>query len=132
MLALLLITVAAAADDKGQSKPATPEEESKALVKEFYEQTHAFSFKANSDEERAKAVARMDKLRILCLELAEKNPKDALRRSFVEALRELSDLGPALLTARPSWAAVRVQRLGERSASPRVPLRPGRSFPNRG
>src|SRR5262245_9275760 len=74
----LLLSTAGAADDKGLHGPATPANQYKALVQEFYEQTHVFSFKAKTEEERKKAVERMDKLRLTLLELAEKNPKGAV------------------------------------------------------
>jgi Transposase DDE domain len=58
--------------------------------------------------------------------------KDALRLSFVEALRELLDVWESLLIAGPWWAChVLIPRLLERVAQHEVPLRPGRSFPRR-
>jgi hypothetical protein len=65
-----------AAQDKGRDKSATPADRHKALVKDFYETTHVFSFKAKTDADRNKAVARVAALSLRCLELAEKNPKD--------------------------------------------------------
>jgi hypothetical protein len=63
---------------EGQDKPATPAEQYKALVNEFYDATQVFSFKAKTDEERNEAVARVDKLRLRLLDLAEKNRKDPI------------------------------------------------------
>src|SRR5262245_42837075 len=76
ILVLLLGLPVAAAADETEDKPATPAEQYQALVKAFYEETHVFSFKAKTDEERNAAVARVDKLSPRLLELAEKNPKD--------------------------------------------------------
>ena len=71
-------------------------------------------------------------VRWLLVEAAAAHQADPLRLSFVEALRELQDLRPALLVARPRWAAaVLLPRLLERIAGHRVPLRPGRRFPRR-
>ncbi len=97
-----LFALLATAGDARQDKPATPAEQYKALVKEFYEQTHVFSFKAKTDEERTKAVARVDDLRLRCLELAEKNPKEALA---LDALTQVVTLETWLEnnTAHPGW-----------------------------
>jgi hypothetical protein len=71
-------------------------------------------------------------VRWLLVEAAAAQGADPLRLSFVEALREVTDLRPALLTARPSWASsVLWPRLLERLASHAVPLRPGRHYPRR-
>lgn len=70
-------------------------------------------------------------VRWLLVEAAQAHGADPLRLSFVEALRELDDLRPALLVARPAWAAVLLPRLLDRLASHRVPSRPGRRFPRR-
>src|SRR5262245_6059016 len=98
----LLLSTAGAAHDKGQNKPATPANQHKALVKEFYEQTHVVSFKAKTDEERKTAVARVDKLRLKCLDLAEKNAKDAIA---LDALTQVVTLETWLEnnTSHPGW-----------------------------
>src|SRR5262245_24327621 len=76
-LGLLLGLSVAAAGDKRGDKPATPEDRYKALVKEYYEATNAF-WKAQTEEERKQAVARVDRLPLQVLEMAEKNPKSPL------------------------------------------------------
>jgi hypothetical protein len=53
---------------------------------------------------------------------------DPLRLSYREALRELADLGPALLKAGPRRVGPLVQRLVERLGSHAVPYRPGRHY----
>jgi hypothetical protein len=60
----------------GQVKPPTPAEQYQALLKEFYGAAHLFSFKARNDEEKNEAVARVARLRLQALELAEKHPGD--------------------------------------------------------
>ena len=66
------------AEDEGPDKPAAPAEQYKALVKEFYDAARRAFHQAETDEERKKAVARVDKVTLLLLELAEKNPKDPI------------------------------------------------------
>jgi hypothetical protein len=68
-------------------------------------------------------------VRWLILETAAQHELDPLRISFVEALRELHALRPALLMASPDWARALLTRLMKRIASHLVPLRPGRSYP---
>ena len=61
-------------------------------------------------------------VRWLLVEAGAAHGADPLRLSFVEALRELADVRPALLTASPEWAAdVLLPRLLGRLASHRVP-----------
>lgn len=98
----LLLCLSVAAGDERRDKPATPSEQVKALGKEFYEQAHVFSFKAKNDEERTKAVERVDNLRLRCLELAEKNPKDAIA---IDALTQVVTAETWLEnnTAHPGW-----------------------------
>jgi putative IMPACT (imprinted ancient) family translation regulator len=107
----LLFSVLPAAGGEGRDKPATPAEQFKAIVSEFYDLTHVHSFKAETDAERAKAVERMDRLRLRCLELAEKNPKDAIAR---DALTQVVTVETWLEnnTAHPGW--------GKDSAGPRA------------
>src|SRR5438552_7378340 len=75
-IVVLLLGLSVAAEDKSADKPGTPAEQYKALVKEFYAAANIAYWKAETDEERNKAVARLDKLTRLLLELAEKNPKE--------------------------------------------------------
>ena len=78
-LVLVLALAVAAAECAGQSKPATPAEQYKEILKEYQV---AASGGGGSDEERRKIIARVDKLRdgiaLKFLELAEKNPKDPI------------------------------------------------------
>src|SRR5262245_6389196 len=74
---VLMLGLSVAALDEGKDKSASPAEQYKALVKEFYEAANAH-FKATTDKERNKAVARVDKLSPRLLELAEKNPDDPI------------------------------------------------------
>ncbi len=79
LLVLMLgLSVVVAGGVEGQDKSATPGEQYKALVSEFYDATQVFSFKAKNDAERDEAVARVDKLRLRLLDLAEKSPKDPI------------------------------------------------------
>ena len=77
ILVLLLGLSVAAAGDERQDKPAAPAENYQALVKEYQQATNAF-WKAQTDAERKQAGARVDKLPLRLLELAEKNPKSPL------------------------------------------------------
>jgi hypothetical protein len=61
-----------------QEKQATPAERYKAMAEEFFDLTQVVAFKAKNDEERIEAVARVDKLRLRLLDLAEKNPRDPI------------------------------------------------------
>lgn len=75
---VIVLSLPAAATQERQDKPASPAEQHKALVKEFYEMAQVFSFKAKSDQEKDQAVARVAQLRLRLLELAENNPKDPI------------------------------------------------------
>src|SRR5262245_12159227 len=75
---VLVFGLSVAAAEEGQGKPATPAEKYQALVKDFYQTAHVFSFKAKTDEERNKAVAHVATLALRCLELAEITPKDPI------------------------------------------------------
>src|SRR5262245_37735732 len=101
ILALVLLGTARA-DDKGQDKPATPADQYKALVKEFYELTHVFSFTARTEEERKQAVARMNELRLASLALAEKNPRDEVALDAMTQAITL-ELWLENNTAHPGW-----------------------------
>jgi hypothetical protein len=78
ILVLLLGLSGPAAGDERRDKPATPEEQYRALAREFHEVANAFSFKATTDEERIEPLARMVQLSPRCLELAENHPKDPI------------------------------------------------------
>ncbi|MBI4585001.1 MAG: hypothetical protein HY717_13395, partial [Planctomycetes bacterium] len=67
----------AAADAKGQDKPATPVEQYQALLKERQNVPEDLS-KAKSDEERKKVLARVENLPLRFLALAEANPEDPI------------------------------------------------------
>jgi hypothetical protein len=67
----------AAAGDEGKDRSDSPAEQYQALVKEFYEAANVH-FKATTDEERNKAVARVDRLSPRLLELVEKNCDDPI------------------------------------------------------
>jgi len=73
---LIVLSLSVAAGDDARDKPATPEEQYKALVKEFYQAAN-LSFNATTDEERAKQVARAITLAPRLLELAEKHRHEA-------------------------------------------------------
>ena len=77
ILVFLLGLSLAMAEDQSADKPTTPEEQYKSLVKEYYSATNAF-WKAQTDEERKRAAARVDKLPLRLLELAQKDPKSPL------------------------------------------------------
>src|SRR5262245_4688534 len=74
-LALLLGALAAAADEQGQSKPATPAQQYRALVKEQQGLPDDLA-SARTAEERKKVLARLQALPQRFLALAEKHPKD--------------------------------------------------------
>ncbi len=82
ILVLLPGMAVVAADDKGQSKPATPAEQYQALLKERQTVPEALS-KAQTEEERKQLLARLGQLPLRFLELAEQHPKDPVA---VEAL----------------------------------------------
>jgi hypothetical protein len=80
---LLLALPAARADDKPKDKPTMPQEQYKALLKEYQDAIGAFSEayqKVKTDEERVKFLKekypKPEQLAAKFLELAEKNPKD--------------------------------------------------------
>ena len=73
---LMMLSLSLAAGDDAKAKAATPEEQYKALVKEFYQAAN-LSFNATTDAERAKQVARAIPLAPRLLELAEKHPNEA-------------------------------------------------------
>jgi len=72
-------------------------------------------------------------VRWLMVEAAGKTAQDPLRLSFLNTLRELSDMSQHLLTApRQRVARVLLPRLLARIAEHVVPLRPGRHYPRPG
>ena len=73
---LMMLSLSIAAGDDAKDKAATPKEQYKALVKEFYQAAN-LSFNATTDAERAKQVARAIPLAPRLLELAEKHPNEA-------------------------------------------------------
>jgi len=72
---LLLAVSVAAAQDQRPDKPATPADQYQSLLKELQSAPEDLS-KASSDEQRKSALARLQKLPLRFLELAEKNPND--------------------------------------------------------
>jgi hypothetical protein len=72
---VLVLGLPVAAEYKGGSKPATPAEQYRALLKESQDMPEDLS-KARTAEERRKVVARLQTLPLRFLELAEKHPKD--------------------------------------------------------
>lgn len=73
---LMLLSLSLAAGDAAKDKAATPEEQYKALVKEFSQAANQ-SFNAETDAERAQQIARALPLAPRLLELAEKHPNEA-------------------------------------------------------
>jgi hypothetical protein len=72
-------------------------------------------------------------VRWLMVEAAAQTGQDPLRLSFLNTLRELTDMSPSLLTAAlPRVARVLLPRLLARVAEHLVPLRPGRHYPRPG
>ncbi|MBI1916194.1 MAG: redoxin domain-containing protein [Planctomycetes bacterium] len=100
LVLLLGLSVAAAGDERGD-KPATPTEQYQALLKEFYDATHVH-FTATTEEERKKAVARVDKLPLRLLELAEKNPNHPIA---LDALIQVvsQEIWLEINTSYPGW-----------------------------
>jgi hypothetical protein len=80
--ALERLLAAAAADDKGPNGPAAPAQQYQALLKERQALPNALS-KAKTEEERQQLLARLGKLPLKFLELAEQHPNDPVA---VEAL----------------------------------------------
>ena len=76
MAILIMLSLSVAAGDDATDKSATPEEQYKALVKDFYQAANLF-FNSTTDEERSKHVARAIKLAPRLLELVEKHPSES-------------------------------------------------------
>src|SRR5689334_14440420 len=75
ILILLLGLSLMAVGDELPSRQATPVEQNLAIAKEFNSEGYALR-QATTDAEREKIAARVEKLALRLLELAEKNPKD--------------------------------------------------------
>jgi hypothetical protein len=75
VLVLLFGVAAVAAGDKGQRDPPSSAEQYRALLKERQDLPEELS-KATTDEERKQALARLGKLPLRFLELAEQHPND--------------------------------------------------------
>lgn len=73
---LIVLSLSVTAEAHASGKSATPEEQYKAIVMDFYQAANLF-FNATTDEERTKHVARAIKLAPQLLELAEKHPHEA-------------------------------------------------------
>jgi AhpC/TSA family len=67
----------AAAEAESQAKPATPAEQYQTLLKEFSTASQMY-WRATTDEERNKSVARAEPLPLTLLDLVENNPKDPI------------------------------------------------------
>jgi len=88
ILSLLLGMAVVSADDEGQSQPTSPAQQYQALLKERQDVPEELS-KAKTEEERKKLLARLGKLPLRFLELAEQHPKDPVA---VEALIQTAAL----------------------------------------
>src|SRR2546427_3573398 len=100
-LVLVLGLSVAAAQDEGQVKSATPAEQYQTLLKEYQEAAQD-SWKANTGEERKKIVARVDKLPLRFLELAEGDPKGPIA---LDALTQV--------VSQVVWVKLRTEELAE-------------------
>lgn len=78
LLALVLGLSVVAGAVEAQEKLATPAEQYEAMAKEFFDLTQIVALKAKTDDERNEAVARMDKLRLRLLDLAERHSQDPI------------------------------------------------------
>ena len=72
---LIVLSLSPAAGGDAKDKPGTPEQQYKAIVKDF-QQAANLSFKATTEDERAKAVADAITLAPRLLELIEKHPRE--------------------------------------------------------
>lgn len=71
----ILFLVAAVSLPATQDKPNPPEEQYKAIAREFGEAANA-NWKATTDEQRQQAAARIEPLPLKLVELAEKHPNE--------------------------------------------------------
>jgi hypothetical protein len=90
-----------AAHADGQDKPSAPAQHYRALLKEFSDASFTF-WQATTDEDRKNIVARVDKLPVQFLELAEKSPLDPVA---LDALIQVVTIEYWLNThtSHPSW-----------------------------
>jgi hypothetical protein len=97
ILILVLSLLAAAPQDQA----VAPVEQYKAIVKEFGEAANS-NWKAETDEERKQAAARVEPLPLMLLELAEKNPDEPWT---LEALTQVITLEYWLdnYSSHPGW-----------------------------
>src|SRR5262245_37525233 len=72
---LIMVSLSIAVTGDAKDKAATPDEQFKALVKQFYQAAN-LSFTATTDDERAKQVSRAIPLAPRLLELVEKHPNE--------------------------------------------------------
>jgi hypothetical protein len=95
---VLVLSLSAAAP---QDQPVAPAEQYKAIVKEFGEAANS-NWKAETDEERKQAAARVEPLPLMLLELAEKNPDEPWT---LEALTQVITLEYWLdnYSSHPGW-----------------------------
>jgi hypothetical protein len=84
-----------------QDKPATPAEQYQALVKEFSAASRVI-WEDNTDQGKQAAAARVDKLPLKLIELAESNPKDPIA---MDALIQVVTMEYWLntYTSHPGW-----------------------------
>jgi hypothetical protein len=113
---VLLLGLSAAAESKGQDKPATPAEHYQALLKQYQQ---ASSGGALSDEERLKFVGRVFKLRnqlaLKFVELAVKNPKDPIALdALIQAVWQVNTIPWPVEVVGPDCAGTRALALLQR------------------
>ncbi len=91
----------AASPDEGPDKSATTAEQYQSLLKEFSAAAR-INWEPTTDEERKQAVARVEKLPLKLLELAQKNPKDPVA---LDALIQVVTVEYWLdnYTSHPGW-----------------------------
>ncbi len=112
---VVLLAMAAAAEDKPKDKPATPAEQYDALLQELQKAFKAFidaDRAAKTPEEHEKAVAerypKWDQFGPKFFALAEKNPKDPIA---LDALMWVVTAPPRMI-ASPSGSEVRAKAIG--------------------
>jgi hypothetical protein len=99
ILVLLFGLPVAATGAARADKPATPAQQYQALLKEYEVASRDFR-NANTDEERKKAVERLDTFPPRFLELAEKYPRDAIvLEVLTQAVRVMNAVDSLTLTA---------------------------------
>jgi hypothetical protein len=95
---ILVLSLSAAGP---QDQPVAPAEQYKAILKEFGEAANS-NWKAETDEDRKQAAARVEPLPLMLLELAEKNPDEPWT---LEALTQVITLEYWLdnYSSHPGW-----------------------------